>query len=431
MLDWVARHPRGVGWDPHPISVRSFAWTRLALTPGLVEISPDERERLLISWAQQIDTLDRNIEVRLQANHLLSNLMAVVLGGLVLDADKSPDWLARWTWLEDEMGRQILADGAHEERSPMYHSLLLENVLDMLNVARVCPGRGATSLHQTLESAAARMLGALDIWTHPDGQIALFSDSAFGIAAAPSELHAYAAALGVEPRPPAKPGVLDHGGYVRLESGPWTVLTSVAGPQPAHQPGHAHCDALALELCLDQTRIICDTGVYEYVPGERRQIARATRSHATIEIGGHEQAEVWAPHRIGGRPEVELTRAHPPHHCEATCVGWTTPLAKHIRHIEVTPTAVTVTDKVQSIGPAQTLIVWPFAPDIQVDLEPGRAHLTLPTGQRLEIILPENVEWNLERAPYYPEFGQELERPVLIGEAEAPFEITTRFRTPD
>jgi uncharacterized heparinase superfamily protein len=127
----------------------------------------------------------------------------------------------------------------------MYHSLLLENVLDLLNLLRANVRPAPAALEPALREAAARMTGALAVLTHPDGEIALFADSAFEIASPPPALMAYAARLGVEPRPPARTGVLEASGYLRLEAGPFSLLASVAGPGPPHQPGHAHCDALA------------------------------------------------------------------------------------------------------------------------------------------------------------------------------------------
>ena len=38
LLDWVARHPRGAGWRPHPISLRILSWGKLLLTPGALEL---------------------------------------------------------------------------------------------------------------------------------------------------------------------------------------------------------------------------------------------------------------------------------------------------------------------------------------------------------------------------------------------------------
>ncbi len=430
MLDWARRHERGVGFEPHPISVRAFTWARFLSTDGALALDDDEAALLRCSLARQIDALDRNIETRLQANHLLSNLMGVVLGGLLFRGDASTPWLRRADWLEAELGRQVHADGAHEERSPMYHALLLENVLDLVNVGRATTSAPPASLMATLEDAAARMLGALDVWTHRDGEIALFADSAFRVAQPPAELRRYAAELGIAPRAPARPGVLGEGGYVRLDAGEWTCLASVAGPSPPHQPGHAHCDALAVELALGAERVVTDTGVYEYVPGERRHRARATRSHATLEVGGAEQAEIWAPHRIGGRPNVELRSVEPGHGFEASCAGWSTPGLVHVRHVAVESSVVTVLDRVESgSGAAPVCATWPLAPDVGVDLDAASAHatLSLASGAHVRVSLPAALTWRVEQGPYYPEFGLEVMRPMLVGEGGAEGELRTVF----
>ena len=39
----------------------------------------------------------------------------------------------------DELSEQILGDGGHFECSPMYHSLILEDVLDLINLSRTYP----------------------------------------------------------------------------------------------------------------------------------------------------------------------------------------------------------------------------------------------------------------------------------------------------
>jgi uncharacterized heparinase superfamily protein len=430
MLDWVRRHEHGTGWDPHPISMRAFTWARFFTTPGALDVDDAEAALLRRSFAQQIDSLDRNIETRLQANHLLSNLMAVALGGLVLDGEAAARWRERALWLESEIGRQIHDDGAHEERSPMYHALLLENVLDLVHVSRSSTNALPESLARELESAARRMLGALDVWTHRDGEIALFADSAFGIAQPPAELHRYAADLAVPATAAPRRGVLEDGGYVRLDAGDWTVIVSVAGPSPPHQPGHAHCDALAIELALGAERVVTDTGVFEYVAGERRQWARSTRSHSTLEVAGAEQAEIWAPHRVGGRPVVELREVLPGHRLEASCAGWSTPELVHLRHVDAESAVVAVRDLIEGASaPVPVRAAWPFAPGVAVELDRAADHarLTLPSGARVRVTLPPGLEWRIEQAPWYPEFGREESRPVLVGEGAADGELRTAF----
>jgi hypothetical protein len=280
----------------------------------------------------------------------------------------------------------------------------------------------------------SRMLVALDLYTHPDGRIALFGDSAFDIAAEPSDLHDYATRLGVEAVARSGSGCLPQTGYVRLRAGDFDLLVSVAGPQPAHQPGHAHCDALAFELAVAGHRLVTDTGVFEYLPGLRRDRSRATASHATLQIDGEEQAEIWAAHRIGGRPEVALAAWDGAGSAEATCRGWSRPSTLHRRLLNVNPDGVSILDHVD--GPSRTVrSCFPFDPAWQIERTPHGARATRDAegGARrvVEIELPDVLDWRLERAPYYPSFGREVERSVLVGIGSRCVGALTRFRQSD
>jgi len=431
ILDWIGRHESGVGWDPHPISLRSICWGKLLTTPGALETDATVREAMLRSLADQIETLAAGLEVRLQANHLLSNLIAVVFGGLLMDGSSSASWRGHADALLEEIDRQIRPDGGHEERSPMYHSLLLENLLDLANLAQAAPERAPDGLVEGLQSAATRMLEALDLYTHPDGRIALFADSALDIAADPAQLRGYATRLGMTaPREPVS-GALPQTGYFRLRADEFDLIASVAGPAPRHQPGHAHCDALSFELCVGSERLVTDTGLFEYLPGERRQLARRTASHSTLEFDGREQAEIWAAHRVGGRPEVGLSAWDASGAAEAMCRGWARGAPLHRRFYSVEASGVSVVDRVE--GRCRNVCSrLHIDPAWQVELQPLRAIATRTTPDgaalRVEIDLPEAFEWSVERGAYYPTFGVEIERAVIVGHSSGCDEATIRFR---
>lgn len=462
MLDWVQSHPRGRGWDPHPISLRLLCWGKMLTTPEMLVLGQSDRAILLASLADQAETLAQGLEIRLQANHLLSNRLSVVWAGMLLDGRTSASWRAQTAGLINELDLQVRPDGGHEERSPMYHALILENVLDLLNLCLAAPDRAPEGLSTALQETASRMVAALDFWTHPDGDIALFADSAFGIAAKPAVIRDYAARLGVVKAGIAGAGLgvrarcLPQTGYVRIEDDTWCLLASVAGPSPAHQPGHAHCDGLAFELSVGGTRFVTDTGLFEYRPGARRDGARATASHATLQFDDEEQAEVWSAHRIGGRPQIELLAFAESGSAEAQCRGWSRPKTRHLRRFEIESGAVVIRDRVD--GPFSTLrACYPIAPGWEVSIEGDHAHaiwrgakveadakngkdgkdgkgIGIEQPARLRIDLPSELAWRVERGVYFPSFGVERERLMLVGSLssetrnETVFEMETRFR---
>jgi uncharacterized heparinase superfamily protein len=434
LLDWIHNNPAGIGWDPHPISLRLICWGKMLLTPGVLDADESLRREMLRSMSNQLETLTHGLEFRLQANHLLSNLISVVFGGLLLDGSSSLARRGRADALLRELDVQIRPDGGHEERSPMYHSLLLENLLDLLNLCLAEPARAPAGLTDGLREAVSRMLSALELWTHVDGRIALFADSAFELSAEPDRLREYSDRLGVSSSVNFLSAILPQTGYLRLRAGAFDLIASVAGPAPAHQPGHAHCDALAFELSVAGKRLVTDTGVFEYQPGPRRHRARTTASHSTLQFDGEEQAEIWAAHRVGGRPMVELTAWDESGSAEAICRGWSPHAPLHRRFFSVENDGVTIVDRVE--GPCREVrFCLPIEPEWQVELSEGCARVMRESEQAescaVEIELANVFEWTLERQPYYPTFGCEVDRFVLVGVGSRCDEAVTRFSYTD
>ena len=137
---WVADNPpaRGSGWEPYPTSLRIVNWVKWWL--GGAPCPPEA----LDSLAAQSRWLRQRLEWHLLGNHLFANAKALVFAGLFFDGDEATDWLAcGLRILARELLEQVLADGGQFERSPMYHALAFEDVLDLINMARAAGDGGA------------------------------------------------------------------------------------------------------------------------------------------------------------------------------------------------------------------------------------------------------------------------------------------------
>ena len=64
----------------------------------------------------------------------------------------------------------------------MYQALLAEALLRLASVASASPAPGAGAIHARADRAGRDLVRSLDLLTHPDGEVALLNDSAFGIA---------------------------------------------------------------------------------------------------------------------------------------------------------------------------------------------------------------------------------------------------------
>ena len=150
----------------------------------------------------------------------------------------------------------------------------------------------------------SRMATALDALRHPDGQIALFHDSAFGVYPEPSSVLGFAAAvLGGGPSPEA-PKQLPQGGYFFGRRDGDAVFCDAGPLGPDYLPGHAHGGMFSFELSLSGRRVVVDSGTYDYVPSDMRAYCRSTAAHNTVTVDGASQAEFWGAFRVGrrGRP---------------------------------------------------------------------------------------------------------------------------------
>lgn len=298
---WVAENPPGAGngWEPYPSSLRIVNWIKWWLAGNVLEAA------WVDSLAVQARWLRRHIEWHLLGNHLFVNAKALVFAGLFFAGDEAAEWLARGLRiLGREVPEQVLPDGGHFELSPMYHAIILEDVLDLLNAADVWPGQVPDAVVAHWRGVVGRMLYWLEKMIHPDGGISFFNDAALGIAASFATLAAYSERLGIVPSAMATKVRCVHlpdSGYVRLQQGNAAALLDVAPIGPDYLPGHAHADTLSFELSLFSQRVVVNSGTSQYGLGAERLRQRGTAAHSTVEVDGADSSEVWGGFRVARR----------------------------------------------------------------------------------------------------------------------------------
>lgn len=301
--NWIAGNPpaRGPGWEPYPLSRRIANWIY-----WLLVWRADEREPLVLaSLAWQARALERQIEQDLQGNHLWANAKGLIFAGCFFGGPEGDRWLeAGVCLLQRELGRQVHADGGHVERSPLYHAIALEDLLDVLNLSRVYPEQLA-GLGVPVAGAAEAMFGWLAVMTAPDGCVATFGDTVSRAAPGYDDLARYALRLRMDSLPRWRDGggvsVLAGSGYVRLDQGATSLWFDRGGPAPDYQPGHSHAGSLAFELSWRGERILVNPGISTYERGPVRDWERSTEAHNTLRLDHRDQSEMWAAFRVGRR----------------------------------------------------------------------------------------------------------------------------------
>jgi uncharacterized heparinase superfamily protein len=386
---WIAENPPpiGTGWEPYPMSLRIVNWIKWSWNTAQAF---DEAAQQ--SLAIQVRLLRTRVEWHLLGNHVWANAKALTFAGRFFGGPEADTWYRYGLSLFlRQLEEQILTDGGHYERSPMYQAIMIEDLLDILQIVGSTHKDFDAGLCTRLSETASRMLRWLRVMTHPDGKLAFFNDAAFGIGPEVARLEEYARLLGVDvdDRPFAPIESLYASGYYRLSVGRAVVICDIAALGPDYQPGHAHADTLSFECSLDQTRVVVNGGTSTYEVGVQRTYERGTAAHSTVVISTADSSEVWGGFRVARRAHathiasgIDGTRVW----LEGTHDGYERlpDGLTHTRRWELRPDALTVTDQL-SQPTAAARAIFHLGSDIVATFAHERVMLALPNGAAMSI----------------------------------------------
>jgi hypothetical protein len=405
---WIESNPpvTGGSWHPYPLATRVGNWIAAAsLEPSLTTRNVSE------SLWRQLAYLERNIENDILGNHVIRNARALVLGGVAFGAESL---LGRGLRLLDrELREQVLPDGGHYERSPVYHALVLRDLLE------VRAASGTSDLDPVIE----RMRTFATYLARPDGHPALFNDGALDLA--PDLGHLL---------PQAGPGLtlFRDTGYAVVRNAPLWLAFDCGLAAPPFLPPHAHADALSFQMWFSESPIVIDPGTFTYEAGLERNWFRGTRAHATVAVDGADQFRFIGNFRALGIPSVriaDVSASASEGTIEAEFEGFTHIVrnVKHRRRLSWSSTMIAVEDVVEGHGKHKLESALPLAP-ADIELEDGP--IVRLAGVTIEPFGP--LECVVEERPVSERFFESNSAPALIakGEVELPATFGWNLRLP-
>jgi hypothetical protein len=291
------------GMEPYPISLRGVNWIKFL---SKHQVQDSEINKSLFS---QYRLLCQRIEYHLMGNHLLENGISLLFGAFYFE---DSDFLKKSKQiLNEELEEQILADGAHFERSPMYHLILLHRLLDSFNLVSNNKDNGSynTDLELLLLNKIKLMLNWLLEIRFDSGQIPACNDSTNKSPVDADDLLDDANRLGFNISTLTKNTYQSTGesGYRMVKHSNYELLMDFGKPGPDYIPGHAHCDIFSFVLHINKVPFVVDPGVSTYEESGTRMRERSTESHNTVMFDGVEQSDIWKAFRLGRRAQVEIS----------------------------------------------------------------------------------------------------------------------------
>jgi uncharacterized heparinase superfamily protein len=322
------------------------------------------------------------------------------LKGLIAAAVALPDHAAFLTRalrvLPQEIGRQILPDGCHCERSPAQQLAVLQDLTEIRALLQAAQAQPPAALALAIE----RVAPALRTLRHADGGLALFNGSK---EESSSLIDLALAQAGRAGRPPS---TLSDGGFHRLQAGRSVLIMDCGVPPPAKIDRFAHAGTLSFELSIGRERLIVNCGAAPAAMGEWHDACRSTAAHSTLIIADTNSSEL-RPGGLGRRPEiVEVQRqeANGAHWLEGSHDGWHKPFgALHRRRLYLAESGEDIRgeDSVEAETPQPYVLRFHLHPSVSASLQQDGEAVLLRTasgGWRLRADAPGIV---LEESVYF------------------------------
>lgn len=295
--NWIDNNPFGQGtaWEPYPTSLRIINWIKWHWICGGLS------EKAKLSLWNQIRWLADRPEYHLMGNHLFINAKALLFACAFFRLDPNSKYYRKSiSILKKELQEQFLEDGAHFELSPMYHSLAMEDLLDLLNISNKLTNNFPS---KDILKKYCKGMSWLETMIYKNNELSHFNDCANGIAPTFTDLETYANNQGIITKKSNDNNFSIHkeSGFVVYKDEKSQLIADLGKIGPDYLPGHAHADTLSFELAVNGERVVVNSGTSVYGSSNERLFQRGTASHSTIEIDGQNSSEVWSGFRVARR----------------------------------------------------------------------------------------------------------------------------------
>ena len=374
VADWLQRPPNdALARSPEIVGARVNAWL---VHYDFFAASADDgfRQRLMTRLLGDSRSLAAMVPCATHDHRALT-----AYKGLLACAVAMPDQghlLTRYMrHIAAELGRQVLLDGCHVERSPGAQLATLRELAEM----RALMQTGQIAPPLALAAALDRMAPALRALRHADGGLALFNGTQEENPSLIDLVLAQAA------RGRSIQAALPEGGFIRLQVGRSLLFVDAGPPPPSGYDALSHAGTLSFELSIGRERLIvnCGAGV---TPGWQDAL-RKTAAHSVLTVGDKSSSD-FGPGGITRRPahvEIDHKQSGGAHWLDLSHDGYKPGFgAVHRRRLYLAENGEDIRgeDFIEAGKPTGFVLRFHLHPDVTVkhESELGSLSLTLGSG---------------------------------------------------
>ena len=321
------------GKEPYPTSLRII---------NLIKINNQfNSQELRYILKNDIRRLYGSLEYHVHGNHLLENGFALYFASHLFPNNKKLTGKAI-KLLKEQLNEQILPDGAHYERSFMYHKIILGRLLDSISLSISNSFLWNKEMLPFLEKKAQLMIQWMKNISNNGENFVRFNDSVEGIGPRYGELIKLASRLVPDIESEIK---LNESGYRSWHLDNFFIVMNVGEITPKYQPGHSHADTLSFTVHYKGVPLLVDPGISTYQESPTRLGERSTINHNTVTVNSSNNNEVWGSFRVGRRAKTKILNESD-YELEATHDGFKSFNIYHLRKWERKENEIRVIDSI-------------------------------------------------------------------------------------
>lgn len=295
--DWIENNQLNdenasyVAWNSYVVSIRVVAWIKIYCL--LEKYLPEKFAKIMINSLKiQSLKLYHTLELDILGNHLIKNWKALAFSGKLFD-NKKLLYRARDLY-RCHVREQFVESGVHEELTPMYSGIILEDLLEIYALAQTLVEKEKIS---KLYSSVGNMVFSNKYYS-------FFNDSVNNNGVQFANLKQVFQTLINDCNDNSN--LKNYSGMCIYKNNDYHIIMDAAPIGLGLQFGHGHCDMLSFELNYKGHKIFTNSGTYEYIYTKRRKYIKSAASHNTLKPITSDQAEVWNSFRIARKSKVKL-----------------------------------------------------------------------------------------------------------------------------
>lgn len=296
VIEWFNQNPLGTkgygkdNWNSYAISLRLISWIKMYILVGKEFSSEFKSFFLKLLWIQTV-FLSENLELDILGNHLIKNWKALIWGKHFFKTTRF-DKPIKIT--EKYVYPQFSEKGMHEEYSPMYAGIVLE---DLMEVFLFQPN------NKKLKSLINKLFENIRILSNKN-QYLFFNDTTNNNGIQFDQLNDFYSKI-FDIKKNDYDTMFNINGFVGFKTEKEHIVFDCAKVVGGNQPGHVQCDALSFEYFLKGKKIFTNSGMFEYNSGRKRTYSRSSESHNVLKYDVFDQSEVWGSFRMARQAKVD------------------------------------------------------------------------------------------------------------------------------